>query len=588
MRPLEFAVPLLLLLLPCVAQSACKPVPGDSNWPPRRVWKQLNQTVGGRLMATVPLGSVCHPGGYGPRRPEPINETACGILRDQWPFPPVFSASPADVMNAYFQNASCSPFYDTNGRCRLGNLASYSIAVSEAQHVIAGVQFARDNNVRLAIKNTGHDFMGKSTGKGSLSLWMHNLNRREIIHNYTSSAYSGAALRMGAGTTGDQALSFATAAGYVLVTGDCPTVGVAVGYASGGGHGLLNNVHGMGADNVLEWEVVTADGRHLTASPDQNADLYWALTGGGAGTFAVVLSVTYRLHPDVSVGAATLSFSRDFAPSKQAYENAVQAWWLFLPTVVDAGAAPAFNLMPDQFLVHNTTGPNMTAAAMNALYAPYLAQLDQLGVSYDFATYTSPNFLEHFNATNGPLPDGPYTASPLFNSRIIPLTVSQDASRARNLTLAMMAVMDYDPSGANWQFGCQGVNVGDKNKRFTHPDNALAAYWRNAIAICLEYSLYDWDLPQSEMLRRKQDLANIIHPPIVAATIDSGSYLNEADPLVYPMDQPSKWKDAFYGANYNRLRSVKDKWDPQSVFYARTSVGSEDWTQDSEGRLCKA
>lgn len=60
-------------------------------------------------------------------------------------------------MNAYYQNTSCTPFYNLNDTCTLGNYASYSINVSGAADVQAGIKFAKENNVRLVIKNTGHE-----------------------------------------------------------------------------------------------------------------------------------------------------------------------------------------------------------------------------------------------------------------------------------------------------------------------------------------------------------------------------------------------------------------------------------------------
>lgn len=103
--------------------------------------------------------------------------------------------------------------------------------------------------------------------------------------SYNSSFYHGPALKAGAGVTGGQASQFAAAHGYRVVTGDSPTVGVAGGFTQGGGHSQLSGVYGLGADNVLEWEVVTAEGIHLVATPTKNSDLYWALSGGGGGTY---------------------------------------------------------------------------------------------------------------------------------------------------------------------------------------------------------------------------------------------------------------------------------------------------------------
>lgn len=82
---------------------------------------------------------------------------------------------------------------------------------------------------------------------------------------------------MGAGIQGYEAIEAAQAQGLVAVGGECPTVGLAGGYTQGGGHSALSTSFGLGADQTLEWEVVTASGEVVTASRTQNVDLYWAL-----------------------------------------------------------------------------------------------------------------------------------------------------------------------------------------------------------------------------------------------------------------------------------------------------------------------
>lgn len=484
-------------------------------------------------------------------------------------------------MNPWYQNTSCSPFYRLNQACTLGNYVSYAIPVGGPADVVAAINFTKTHNVRLVIKNTGHDYLGRSTGTGGLSLWTHRLKSKEVL-NYTSSAYTGPAIKVGAGVTGGEALLYASKYGYRLVSGDCPTVGYAGGYSSGGGHSLLNSVHGLAADNVLEWEVVTADGRHLIASATENTDLYWALSGGGGGNLAVVLSMTAKVHVDSLIGAATLSFNATASRSDASYVSAINAWWGFLPSLVDAGASPSFNLLAGKFLVYNTTAPGRSATQMAELYAPYLAKLDALRIPYEFATYAAPSYVQHYNATDGPLPYGPYEASQLFNSRLIPRTLARSPG---NLTSALLSTVAFDPA-ANWQIGCLGINVNATH--IAHPDNAVVPYWRDAMAICLEFSIYNWTIPEATMVARRQDLAAIIHPAIEAATLGSGAYLNEADPLVYPPGDAEKWQSAFFGTHYQQLRALKRKWDPQRVFYAYVTPGAEDWREDSDGRLCRA
>ncbi|KAK5993739.1 FAD-linked oxidoreductase orf1 [Cladobotryum mycophilum] len=92
------------------------------------------------------------------------------------------------------------------------------------------------------------------------------------------------------------------------------------------------------------------------------------------------------------------------------------------------------------------------------------------------------------------------------------------------------------------------------------------------------YNAINGPLPYGDAARA-QKLSN--------ATPDGGAYLNEADPLVYG-ENTKKWQQNFYGTTYPKLRQIEDKWDVSSIFYAYTAVGSEDWTQDADGRLCKA
>lgn len=374
-------------------------------------------------------------------------------------------------------------------------------------------------------------------------------------------------------------------AGYRIVGGDCPTVGITGGYTQGGGHSLLNSLYGMAADQVLEWEVVTAHGQHLTATPMENQDLYWALSNGGAGTYAVVLSMTVKIYPEGPVGGAMLRFNDNTSANSSSnanYTAAIEAWWKGLPAIVDGtGATVLWAIENSKFYLESFTAPNKTADEVATMFAPYLSQLDNLGIRYEFSTNESPTYYDHYNASNGPLPYGIYPASMLFNSRLIPRVITEDDERTKNLTAVMQSAVD-EGTAAGWRIGCHALNVKD----IDHPDNAVVPYWRDAIAICVTISLWDWTIPRSEMLARKSYLADVITPAMEAATPESGAYLNEANPFVYPSGS-KKWQDAFYGTNYPRLRQVKDKWDPHSVFYAYTAVGSEDWTEDASGRLCR-
>jgi FAD/FMN-containing dehydrogenase len=242
----------------------------------------------------------------------------------------------ASIMAPFFANQSCDPFTAKSVPCTLGNYVRYAVDVKTSSDVVAAVQFAAQHNIRFVIRNTGHDYLGRSTGAGALSVWTHHL--KDIsFQNWNDANYKGPAVTVGAGVQGFEIMAAARDRGLVVVGGECPTVGIAGGYTQGGGHSALSTNFGLAADNALQFTVVTAAGKLLTASQTQNSDLYWALSGGGGGNYAVVLSATYKAHPDTYVGGATLAFLSSNNPTETFYD-AIDAFHAALPAMVDSGA----------------------------------------------------------------------------------------------------------------------------------------------------------------------------------------------------------------------------------------------------------
>jgi hypothetical protein len=117
------------------------------------------------------------------------------------------------------------------------------------EQIKAGVDFARTNNIRLIVRNTGHDFMGRSTGFGSLAINTHSFKDVTFIKNYTGPGdWTGSAVTVGAGIQVRELYGLANKESpkVVVVGGECPTVGLAGGYIQGGGHGPMASYYGMG------------------------------------------------------------------------------------------------------------------------------------------------------------------------------------------------------------------------------------------------------------------------------------------------------------------------------------------------------
>ncbi|KAK8099640.1 FAD binding domain-containing protein [Apiospora kogelbergensis] len=354
----------------------CKCFPGDPCWPSEADWASFNRTVGGRLVATVPLAAPCHDSAFGP-----YNESACAALRSTWWFPETHLSSSSSPMAPYFANASCDPFAAPHAQCVRGTDPQYAVRAAGAADYHATLAFAAARRLRLVIRNTGHDYNGKSTGAGALALWTHHLKDTAVVDAYESAHYRGPALRLGAGVQAHEAYVAAHAAGLAVVGGACATVGLAGGYSQGAGHGPLNSYAGLGADQILEWEVVTAAGDQLTASPVENSDLYWALAGGGGGTYAAVVSATVRAHRLRVVSVANLTFSAA-GLSKDVYYDAVRTYISSLPAMTRAGTWHNWVLLADSFSLHPTVGPEMEASDLDALMQPTLAFLNRSGIPY--------------------------------------------------------------------------------------------------------------------------------------------------------------------------------------------------------------
>jgi len=114
-----------------------------------------------------------------------------------------------------------------------------------------------------------------------LSVWVHHLKSFEFLPNYTMGQYSGMAVRVGAGIESWEMFNHMGTHNITVVAPGGATVGMMGGWLAVGGHGGITSKLGLGSDQVLSIQVVTADGRFVTADPFTNSDLFWALRGGG-------------------------------------------------------------------------------------------------------------------------------------------------------------------------------------------------------------------------------------------------------------------------------------------------------------------
>src|ERR671911_2989801 len=176
-----------------------------------------------------------------------------------------------------------------------------------AADVVRGFKLAHSHGLPLSIRGGGHSVAGKAVCDGGLMLDLSPMKGIRVDPaRRTAKAQAG--LTLGEFDHETQEFGLATTLGVVSMTG-------IAGLTLGGGLGWLNGKHGLACDNLLSADVVTADGRLLTASDEENEDLYWGIRGGG-GNFGVVTLFEYRLHPVGPVLGGGLRYSaaeaRDF------------------------------------------------------------------------------------------------------------------------------------------------------------------------------------------------------------------------------------------------------------------------------------
>ncbi|KAG0201442.1 hypothetical protein BGX28_005723 [Mortierella sp. GBA30] len=416
--------------------------------------------------------------------------------------------------------------------------------------------------------------LGRSTGSSSLSLWV--FYRKDIAFNdnfIPEGAASGtngeAAIILGSGVQWKDAYKAADAHG-VLVVGGAGTVGTSGGYCQGGGHSLLSPIYGLCADNVLQYKVVLANGSVKIANAFQNNDLFWALRGGGGGTFGVVVEAVYRTHPAMNnINIATYQIYFSGVETRRRIIGSWMSRQLNLSEVGWSGATVVNdNVINIEYFLANS---NQTFA--KSCMDPFLKDAESLegvlvwGAISEVSSFWSAYATFEMNSNH-------VVQQEIIGSRLIPRRHFEDRDSVNELANALVKVQDTIRGDGNKlaeltmeTVGGVAVAKGSSIETSVHPA------WRQTLLSVGSYVSWEDDTP----LERQQAL----EPQMTSAmqvlrdiTPNSGSYFNEAD-----FNEPN-WQINFFGDNYPRLKSIKDHVDPMGLFVCHKCVGSEDWNDD--------
>ncbi|KAF3492208.1 oxidoreductase [Arthroderma uncinatum] len=495
-----------------------------------------------------------------------------GLHSQDWVWEAGMTANETCPVGGSLQTASSA------SSCHQGRIPLYSASVESAQQVQQAVLFAKRHNLRLVIRNTGHDLAGRSSGPDSLQIHTHRLQDTQFhadLRLNGSTTSLGPAVTVGAGVMMGSLYARAARNGYMVLGGDCPTVGVVGGFLQGGGiSDFLSLNQGLGVDNVLEFEVVTADGELVVANGLQNQELFWALRGGGGGTFGVVTRATMRVFPDVPVVISEINLQAPKANSS--------SWTQGLSVVLTAlqslnresvGGQLVIAVLPEhavqasiKYFFLNSTETAIIDERMQA----FRADLDRIDIQYAYSSKALSQFSSNYRQVPDIHSDNDYgvvgstvaISNQLFDSAQGPMKVAEG--------LANIPMTPGDLLFTS-NLGGRVISNGDKAETSMHPA------WR-ASSQLLNY-IHTVEPSIEGRTAALERLTNVQMP--VLYSIDPEfrlSYRNVGDP------NEKNFQHVYWGANYRRLSQIKRKWDSKGLFFSQLGVGSEEW--DSTG-MCR-
>jgi FAD/FMN-containing dehydrogenase len=547
--------------------------PGTSAWPTPPQWSALNDAVGGRLKPVIT-----------PRLDGP---ESAKLLAD--PFY-VGDQPGLTQSSGWLDGWTSSP-------------SAYVVRAERASDVVQAVRFAAEHQLRLVVRGGGHSYMGGSNAPDSLLVWTQGLRDIALHDGFTPEGANVApvpAVSVGAGCLWVDVYDVVTTkAGRYIQGGGCTTVGVA-GLVQGGGFGSFSKGFGLAAASLLEAEIVTADGAVHIVNASQEPDLFWALKGGGGGTFGVVTRLTLKTHdlPE-TFGAVRWEVK---ATSDAAFRELLAAFvdhygtHLMNPHWGEQAEANTDNRLEVQMVFQGLDTESARAAwkglADFVKARPNAYQASDLTVlALPARHFWNPAVLGKYAPEAIRLSDRP-GARPgdywwtgdgeqvgafwhAYTSAWLPASLLEPQEKAK-LADAWFAASRHWSVSFHFNKGLAGASA---QTLAASRDTAMNPQVLDAFALAIiagaggpTYA----GMPGPD-LAEARDAAARVHAAmgaLKAAAPDAGGYLSECD--FFTRD----WQVSSWGRHWTRLRSIKQRHDPDGLFVVHHGVGSEAWSAD--------
>jgi len=395
-----------------------------------------------------------------------------------------------------------------------------------AEDVAATVGFIRVHKLPFAIRSGGHGGIATRLADGLLLIDMSGLATVEVVDEAKH------LVRVGAGALWGDVAGELEKHGLGISSGDTRTVGVG-GLSTGGGLGWMIRKYGPLVDNIAAVEVVTADGSIVTASDDENADLFWAVRGGGSN-FGVVTHFTFRAHPVAGIIDGIITYPvKDVGKLLKGWRDAMRQAPAELTTMINI--LPSFNGQPPAFMLRGCFEGTDKAAADRA-FAPFLA----LGkpVHQDIAAKPYKKILEE--------------GMPLANIRVIGHNMF-----VKEFTDEVIDAIDTICRAVPTPIVQVRHLAGAMQK---HDDNATAFSHRDSEVLIVHPTFV---APNAT----KKEIAAAEAPWRVLEPFGQGAYLN-----LLSEDTGQEVAQAYPPATLQRLKRIKARYDPDNLFTSNYNI----------------
>jgi FAD/FMN-containing dehydrogenase len=404
------------------------------------------------------------------------------------------------------------------------------VRCKSARDVEATIRFARENNIRVSARSGGHGYTGDAIIDQGITMDLRAMNAIQVDR-------AARRARIEPGALMGPLMNTLSEHGLMMPIGGCTDVGIS-GYALGGGWSDIGRAIGLCCDNLVSAEVITSNGDHLRVSKDEHPDLFWALRGAGGGHFGTVISFDFQLHPInpemptitaiFPIASLDVLLPRYFALNSGMSPDALTLIMLFKHV---PGVGPAVIISGVHF--------NGTQEEAAKTYAELVQDTPPLVVDNRLEPYVA-----YKTRLDGNTPAGKslYVANSFlkapFDAAGIAPTIAHFMGKVPS---PESSVVYFAPMGGQ-------IGRGDRlTSSFAQRDQTLmfaaGAAWDGRV-----------EDNESNMSWARGFKAAL------GAHLTGGVYVNEPAPDV------DDWKAAYFGDNYERLRSVKRRYDPIGLF----------------------